>query len=147
MGLTNRVDRVTEMIEQLIDREEQFDAFLNASPWGIVVVDVTFHIVYANRRFCELSGYDRRDLLGQHIQFVMPKEDRKKHTKHEKAYVKAPHHRTGNHGLKPRILTKDGRLIDVEISIAPTRVQGQRMFFASIREIDTLFHTVEGEVK
>lgn len=135
------------MIEELIDREEQFDAFLNAPPWGILVVDVTFHIVYANKKLCEISRYEKADLIGQHVQFLIPKEDRKKHTKHEKAYVKNPHNRTGNHGLKPRILRKDGSLVDVEISISPTRVHGQRMFFASIREIDTLFNTVEGVVK
>lgn len=147
MGLSNRVDRVTDMIEELIDREEQYDAFLAASPWGILVVDITFHIVYANKRLLDMTGYSFRELIGQHLHMIMPKEDRKMHVKHEKEYIKQPHHRTGNHGLRPRVLRKDGTVFDVEISISPTVVRGRKMFFASVRELDTLFHTVEGKVK
>lgn len=147
MAISNRADRVLDMMDELIDREETYAAFLDASPWGILVVDITFHIVYANDTFQKMSGYTMKELVGNHLHMLMPKEVRKKHVQHEKAYVKAPRARAGNHGLEPRVMTKDKQLLDVEISIAPTRVRGQQMFFASIRPLETLFDTIEGKVK
>lgn len=134
-------------MDELIDREEEYSAFLNASPWGIVVVDVTFHIVYCNNTFEKMTGYNLREIIGEHLHSLMPKPDRKAHIVHEKEYVKQPHARAGNHGLKPRLLLKDKTILPVEISIAPTRVRGKQMFFASIRPLETLFNTVEGKVK
>lgn len=144
MGLSNRVDRVADMIEELIEREQRYEVFLNASPWGILVVDQTFHIVYINRTLERMSGYSVSELAGQHLHTLLPKEDRKTHAKHEKAYVKNPYDRQGNHGLKPRLLCKDGDIKPVEISISPTRIDGKSFFFASIRPLESLFNTVEG---
>lgn len=142
MGITNRVDRVSDMIEELIRREERYEVFLNASPWGILVVDQTFHIVYINRTLERMSGYSVSELVGQHMHVLLPKEDRKVHRQHEKRYVKEPYDRQGNHGLKPRLLCKDGDIKDVEISISPTRIEGKAFFFASIRPMETIFNTI-----
>lgn len=145
MGLTNRVDRVSEMIEELIEREQRYEVFLNASPWGILVVDQTFHIVYINRTLERMSGYSVSELQGQHMHTLMPKDDRKVHTQREKEYIKSPYDRQGNHGLRPRILCKDGGIVPIEVSISPTRIEGKAFFFASIRPLESLFNTVEGK--
>ena len=130
---------------ELIDREERYEIFLDASPWGILVSDKTFRIVYANKTLQLMSGYSLNEMLGEHIQKLMPRSDRKVHTVHEKKYIKSPHQRQGNHGLHPKILSKYGIEIPVEISLSPTKVQGQTYFFASIRPLESLFNTVEGK--
>jgi PAS domain S-box-containing protein len=145
MALSNRVDRVSDMIDELLDREERYEVFLNASPWGILVVDQTFHIVYINKTLERMSGYSISELIGEHVHKLMPKPIRKAHVKHEKEYVKNPVERIGNHGFKPMLLTKSGHETPVEISLSPTRIQGKAFFFASIRELQSLFNTVEGE--
>lgn len=142
----DRVERITELIDRLIRQDEMHEMFLDASPWGILVVDKTFHVVYMNRRLEHMTGYTLNEMLGESMHTLLPPEDHKAHRAREKAYVKAPHSRTGNHGLKPRLLHKNGGIINVEISISPTKVHGQTMFFASIRPLETLFHTVEGKV-
>lgn len=147
MGLTNRVDRVADMIEELLEREERYEVFLNASPWGILVVDQTFHIVFINNTLERMTGYSVSELSGQHLHTLMPKEDRKAHAKHEKEYIKNPRERMGNHGYKPRLLCKNGSITEVEISLSPTRIEGKQFFFASIRPLKSLFNTVEGEVR
>lgn len=147
MGISNRVDRIEEMIDELIESEQKYETFLNSSPWGILVVDQTFHIVFANKRLELMSGYSVKEMRGQHLHMLMPKEDRKVHVKHEKEYVKNPHERQGNHGLKPRILHRDGHIIPVEISLSPTKIDGKTFFFASIRSITSLFNTVDGVEK
>lgn len=142
MPLSDRLDRVNQMIEELMDREQKYQIFLDASPWGILVVDQTFHIVFINKTFERMSGYSVGELVGQHLHVVMPKEDRKIHEKHEKTYVVNPVDRVGNHGLNPRILCKNGSIVDVEISLSPTRIEGKGFFFASIRYRESLYNTV-----
>lgn len=131
------------MVEELISREEKYSIFLNASPWGILVVDQTFHIVFVNKTFERMSGYVVEELMGRHLHYVMPKSDRKVHTQHEIEYIKAPYDRIGNHGLNPRILCKGGEIVEVEISISPTRIGGKGFFFASIRERKSLYNTIQ----
>lgn len=131
------------MIEDLMESEQRHRIFLDASPWGILVVDKTFHIVYVNRTFERMSGYAVGEVTGQHLHMVMPKSDHKVHEKHEKAYVLNPVDRVGNHGLNPRLLCKSGNILDVEISISPTKIEGKDFFFASIREKESLYNTVD----
>lgn len=144
MSAGDRFDRITERIEEMLEREERLEIFLDASPWGILVVDKTFHIAFINKTLERMTGYQAAELMGEHLHMIMPKDDVSVHIKHEKDFIKNPRVRTGNHGLKPRILRKDKGLISVEISISPTKVHGQQYFFASIRPLETLFNTVEG---
>lgn len=142
MAISDRFDRISEKIELMLQREEAYETFLNASPWGILVVDKTFHIVYVNKKMEVMCGYTLDELIGKHLHILMPPDDAAKHVKHEKNYIKAPHSRTGNHGLEPKIKHKNGRIEMVEISISPTEIQGEKFFFASIRHMETLFDTV-----
>lgn len=139
---SERFDRIADRINEIIDREEKFEIFLDASPWGILVVDKTFHIAYINHTLEIMSGWNKSDVIGEHMHILLPKEDRKTHIAHEKQYIKNPHARAGNHGLHPRLLTRFGNSLDVEISISPTRVQGETYFFASIRFLESLKNTV-----
>lgn len=145
MALSNRLDRVSEMIEELIEKEERYEIFLNASPFGIMVVDQTFHIVFVNKATEKLSGYSASELLGEHMHILMPESDRKGHVKHEIEYLKRPFilDRIGNHGARPRLLHKNGEEIPVELSLAPVNLDGKKLFYASIRLLETLYNTVE----
>jgi PAS domain S-box-containing protein len=147
MAERDRTERVLELIDELMLRDEKLEGFLDASPWGILVVDKTFQIVYINKRLSEMSGYKLTELIGRDIKHLMPPEDAKKHKKHENAFIKAPHEREGNHGLHPRLLCKDGSLLDVEISLGVSQVQSRTFYFASIRRLNSLFNTVDGKEK
>jgi PAS domain S-box-containing protein len=147
MSLEDRVDRISELMDRVLEQEEKYESFLNASPWGILVTDKTFRIVYINRTLERMTGYSINELMGKHIKVLMEKSVAKTHAKHEQEYVKNIRAREGNHGRHPKILSKSGTLIPVEISFAPTKVQGQTFFFASIRDIESLFNTLDGQEK
>ena len=141
-----RADRILERVDEIMLREENLSAFLDASPWGILVVDKTFKIVYINKTLERISGYRYTEVLGMSMHVLMPKADGKNHVKHEKAYLKNPQPREGNHGNHPVILTKARRTIDVEISLGIAQVREITYYFASIRPIASLFNTVRGVV-
>lgn len=147
MPLSDRVDRISELMEKVLEQEEKYETFLNASPWGILVVDKTFRIVYINRTLERMCGYSIDELMGQHVQMLIEEKARKIHSKHESEYIKGPRSREGNHGLHPKIVCKNGAILPVEISLSPTKVHGKTFFFASIRNLDSLFNTVNGTEK
>lgn len=139
-----RFERIEYLIQKLGAKESQYEAILDASPWGILVVDQTFHIVYINATFERMSGYNVSEISGRYIGILIPDNMKLIHVEHEKNYVKNPRNRIGNHGLKPQILTKYNSILDVEISLSPSRIEGQQLFFASIRPLDSLYNTIEG---
>ena len=140
-------DKMNEQIDYLIKKEEALEKFLDASPWGMIAVNEKFEIRYVNTRFEKMSGYTSDELIGKSLHVLMPKADRKAHVAHEKEYIKAPHEREGNHGLKPLLLCKDGTLLRVEISLGVSEVEGKEYYFASLRRFDSLFNSVEGKEK
>lgn len=139
MSITNRADRVAEMIDILIEREEKYEIFLHASPFGIMVVDKTFHIVFVNKVVETLSGWKMSELLGKHMYILMPERTRVGHHVHEKQYLARPfvlERINDDENLpRPTILRKDGTEVPVELSVAPVEVQGQTLFYASVRTV------------
>lgn len=145
MSTQDRISRIESLIAQLAEREEYYEAFLNASPWGILVVDEAFRIVYINKTMENICGYTLEDIDGRHLHTLIPKDIRSVHSRHEEDYVMNPRVRYGDHPFRPQILHRDGSLVDVEISLAPSEVRGETYFFASIRPRNTLQPAAEPE--
>lgn len=143
----DRLERIQRLTDRLISANETYESYLNASPWGILVVDKNFKILFMNERLEELSGYTLKELSGKHLHSLMPKSVHKIHRVHEQEFSENPRARTGNHGLHPRVLHKNGEQIDVEISLSPAVVHEEVVYFASIRRLETLFDTIEGKIK
>lgn len=138
MSIEDYLRRIEHLAEVVIRQDELHQALLDASPWGILVVDEKYNIVYINKPLEVLSGWTLAELDGKHLHTVIPKDDRKIHKEHEKDFKKTPRTRHGDYPLRPQLLCKDGSLVEVEISLGHSIIRGSRYFFASIRERDTL---------
>jgi len=109
---------VEEMVHRVVDQESI-----------IAITDKKGTIVYANDRFCEISGFNRFELIGQNHRLL-------KSGRHSTAFYKE---------LWSTILSgrtwrgevcnksKDGRLYYVDTTIAPLREEGLITFFIAIR--------------
>lgn len=135
---SNRFSRIEALIEKITEREHYYEAFLDASPWGILVVDESYRIVYINTAMEEISGYTLAEIDGEHLHILIPPETRKKHQEHEKEYSTNPRIRYGDHPFTPEVLMKSGGTCPVEISLAPAVVKGETYYFASVRPRSTL---------
>ena len=61
----------------LQESARKFEALFESSPDGIVLVDASGEIRLSNFRVSELFGYDRADLIGTHLEDLMPDRLRK----------------------------------------------------------------------
>lgn len=63
-------------ITRILDIEKELEAILQTVSVGICVTNKTGHFVQVNSAYCELYGYKKEELIGQHFSIVVPEGNR-----------------------------------------------------------------------
>lgn len=85
----------------------------------VVVVDPGGVIVFSNAHGLDLLGWTPAELVGQHIEVLIPARLHDVHRTHRKTYTHSPVARPMGTGLLLTALHRDGREIPVEIALSP----------------------------
>ncbi len=121
--------------ESLKESQQDYYDIVERSPDMIHSIDKDGHILFVNKRECELLGYSKDELVGKHIYDIYPPEEHERVgkgfetlQKEGKLYV------TG-----AKMLKKDGDVVEVEIdSVAVSDQQGNFIRTRSIiRDVTT----------
>jgi len=115
--------------------EAKFRALLEAAPDGMIIVDPSGRIRLVNVQAEQMFGYDRRELLGQPVEILVPEPSRPAHAEHRDAYAKTARRRPMGAGLDLRGRRKDGSEFPVEISLSPLDTDEGRLVVSAIRDI------------
>jgi len=99
--------------EQLRDSQERYYAVLEASPDPIVVYDMEGQGVYINPAFTRVFGWHSEELLGKKIDYVPDENWPETRMMIDKVLAGG-----GFLGIESRRYTKEGKLLDVDISAA-----------------------------
>jgi PAS domain S-box-containing protein len=108
---------------------------VESAPDAMIVVDPDGVIALANLQAERLFGYARAELLGQKLEVLIPERYRERHVGHREQFARAPKVRPMGAGLDLKALHKDGREIDVEISLSPIETPAGRFMACAIRDI------------
>jgi two-component system sensor histidine kinase DevS len=76
-----------------------YKTFFEASSEALLIVNLLGTIVEANSRAAELFAYERQQLTGQKIEFLIPPRLREIHEQHRAEYFKTPRTRSMGTGL------------------------------------------------
>lgn len=108
-----RADRATVRGERAIETLELlYDA--------IAVVDSEDRIIEANQQLRFVTGYSEKELLGMHVNDLLPPRFRKAHLQHTRNYHNSPYPRQmGKSGMTLYLLDKSGTEKRVQISLRP----------------------------
>ncbi|HSX69957.1 MAG TPA: CHASE domain-containing protein, partial [Pseudomonas sp.] len=120
---------------RLHESEVRFRLVVEASPNAIVLVDQAGNVAMVNRQIELLFGYERAELLGQPVERLLPEPLRQGHVAMRQAFHRAPEQRRmgGNRELFGQ--HRDGRLIPLEVGLAPIRAGEELLVQAVIIDI------------
>lgn len=120
--------------------------FLEFAPDGMIVIDDSGLIVFANRQTEHMFGYSRSELLGKTVELLVPDRFKGKHHIHREEYSMEPRLRPMGMGLELFGRKKDGSEFPVEISLSPVETEKGRVVAAAIRDVSER-KKAEAEIK
>ncbi len=137
--------------------QQYYQQILEASPSGMIFVDVTGKIQLVNKATEVLFGYSREELLGMNVDALVPQRYRGNHPQHRQGFHKDPKVRSMGAGRDLYGFRKDGSEVPIEIGLSPMETDEGRFVLASIvditerKKMDELLHStfiqMEGQKK
>ncbi len=113
---------------------------------GIVIVNKSQIIVGTNAAANSLFGYDEDELLGQHLDVLIPKKYHHNHHKHVSGFMDKSHKRQMGHNQELYGARKDGSQFPVEAGLNPFSVYDNNYVMALVIDI-TVRKKAEQELK
>lgn len=108
---------------------------LDSAPDVMVLTDAEGRILFVNRQFCSVFGYDREEVRGQPVEVLIPERFRSNHVGHRARFESENRSRPMGAGLELFAQRKDGSEFPVEISLSPVQDHGTRLVAAAIRDV------------
>ncbi len=117
------------------ERGERFEAVINATQEGVIVIDDSGIIQTFNPAAESLFGYQAEEVIGKNVSLLMPEPHRSEHDNYLQQYL-----RTGKSDLIGMLrelpaLRKDGSSFLIELAANPINLDSQRFFVGTVRDI------------
>ncbi len=114
---------------------KQYRELLEAAPDAIVVADGEGKIALVNEQTEQLFGYKRKELLGKHIECLIPEQYRARHLVQRATYTAQPTVRAMSDRKRLFGQRKDGTVFPLDISLSPLKTESGLLITAIIRDI------------
>lgn len=111
------------------------ESIFEAAPMAMLMVDASGRIVVANRQAAQVFRYQRDDLLGRHVNELIPEADRGGHSERIAKFFADPEPRVMGVGRDLVAVDADGREFPVEIGLTPLTIDDQTYAVAVVADI------------
>jgi PAS domain S-box-containing protein len=115
--------------------EEKFRLVLDAAPNAMIMVDSAGVINFANAPAATVFGYSLSELIGRHIETLIPERFRDRHAGHRQGFLSEPSSRAMGAGRDLFGCRKDGSEFPVEVGLSPIRTAQGLFVLASVIDI------------
>ena len=131
-----RAKEVTEESRQRARAESLMREVVEASHFGIIVVNSFGKISLINGETERLFGYSDGELIGQPVEALVPEALRRQHADYRGNYVSSsPKKHWMGMGRELKGLRKDGTVFDAEIALSPIESVDGKVVLASVADI------------
>ena len=128
--------RISRPIEQAIDQQtETLQTLAETSREGIVIASTTGVIQFINPAIEKLFGYSRRELIGESVKRLMPREHSLAHDGYMKNYMQSGIPKIIGTGRQLTAMRKDGTRFPIYLSIGDINTRHARLFAGVIMDI------------
>jgi len=114
---------------------DHFSVVLEAAPIGMLVVDSSGTVLFANAYVEGLFGYGRSELVGTSLERLVPVRARSMHPEFRQQFLRAPSARAMGIGRDLYAMRKDGTEIPVEIGLSPLQTENGMFVLSSVVDI------------
>jgi diguanylate cyclase (GGDEF)-like protein/PAS domain S-box-containing protein len=114
---------------------ERFGRVVESAPNAIVAVDQGGEIVLVNRQAEKIFGYQRKELVGQSVDVLVPERFRGGHPEHRLEFSAKPVARPMGAGRDLYAVRKDGSEFPVEIGLNPIETEQTTLVLSAIVDI------------
>src|SRR5438477_9716184 len=115
--------------------EEKFRLVLDAAPNAMIMVDSAGVISFANATAATVFGYPLSELIGRHIETLIPERFRDRHVGYRKGFLSQPSSRAMGAGRDLFGRRKDGSEFPVEVGLNPIPTAQGLFVLASVIDI------------
>lgn len=112
-----------------------YSRLLDTAPDAMVVVGHDATVRFVNVQAENLFGYTRQELLGQHLDLLIPERFRPRHAEHLARFFAHPTSRPMGSGVALFGRCKNGTELPIEVSLSPLETEQGVTVSASIRDI------------
>jgi len=120
---------------QAEESEAYFRVLIEAAPDAMVIVDDAGEIAIVNGQTEKMFGYDRKEMLGNKIEMLLPDRIRKSHVGHRAGFANSPALRPMGIGMELVGQRKNGTEFPVEISLSPVKTEKASFISSVIRDV------------
>src|SRR5438094_494890 len=115
--------------------EEKFRLVIDAAPNAMIMVDSAGVISFANAPAATAFGYSLSELIGRHIETLIPERFRDRHAGYRKGFLSQPSSRAMGAGRDLFGRRKDGSEFPVEVGLNPIHTTEDLFVLASVIDI------------
>src|SRR6266513_918354 len=115
--------------------EEKFRLVIDAAPNAMIMVDSAGVISFANAPAATVFGYSLSELIGRHIETLIPERFRDRHVGYRKGFLSEPSSRAMGAGSDLFGRRKDGSEFPVEVWLNPIHTTEGLSVLASVIDI------------
>jgi len=138
-GIIQRLDdSLKQALMQNAQREmieESFSSIFYSSPDGKILVNESGLITMVNSNIEKIFGYLPDEIKGSHFEIFMPQRYRENHVSKAKDFMQNPYGWLMGDGREFLALHKNGREINVEISLTPLKIKGEKFIAVGFVDI------------
>jgi hypothetical protein len=122
-------------MQEFTNNSNIFSLLSQAVSEGVVVINDKHFIIATNESANEMFGYAEKDLIGKHLDILIPQKYHHMHDKHVDAFMKHSDKRQMGHGRDLHGQKKDGSLFPVEAGLNPFNIDGDVYVMALVIDI------------
>src|SRR5207248_10204847 len=115
--------------------EEKFRLVVEAAPNAMIMVDSAGVINFANAPSATIFGYSLSELIGRHIETLIPERFRDRHVGYRKGFLSEPSSRAMGAGRDLFGRRRDGSEFPFELGLNPIRTAQGLFVLASVIDI------------
>ena len=129
---------MAEKHEEQLYSEQDLRSLFDAAPDATLLVNTDGRIERLNAQAETLFGYQRKEMLGQPVELLIPQRFRNSHIEHRREFADNPRVRTMGSSLELYARHKDGSEFAIDVNLSPIKLQGRMVVSAAIRDVTEL---------